>query len=208
MVRVVPGLLVAFFLGVVAHGGELASVATDASKECILRELEPLVQDESGTSFAADFPKLTGDLYKTFDMKEGYQGEELRNPNIKYGFTEQELEDRRLIVKDGKLYTPNGQQLLPGKKYIYVMDASGNIYVDLDMYRGYQGRQHIKHSSFFSGNPVAAAGTMKIINNKLVFATLDNESGHYKPPHEAIEQALMEFEKEESTYLVFAGRPA
>jgi len=71
----------------------------------------------------------------------------------------------------------------PGGRYLFVMDGDGNIYA---------GPNHEvnHHSAFLAGGPVAAAGHIEVDNGRLVGA--DNDSGHYWPPHEFLQQFAQE----------------
>ncbi|XP_049871945.1 uncharacterized protein LOC126370875 [Pectinophora gossypiella] len=87
-----------------------------------------------------------------------------------------------LHVKNGKLYTSKGDLFdtdqadfsHSGQKAIFVMDPSGRIYAS---------NQHpillLHHSSLMAGNPVAAAGELKV--DEGVIRSVSSCSGHYRP---------------------------
>ena len=69
------------------------------------------------------------------------------------------------------------------KTLIWVMDVRGNFYFDQPQ----EGVVH--HSSFFGGRErIACAGTITIKDGQIL--SIDNGSGHYKPPQEFLNQAV------------------
>jgi hypothetical protein len=66
---------------------------------------------------------------------------------------------------------------------IFVMDASGTIYVSFDHQQG-----SFHHSSLLAGAPVAAAGDMTILSGRLL--AISNASGHYRPPPSSLVAVL------------------
>lgn len=70
---------------------------------------------------------------------------------------------------------------------IFVMDESGNIYASLNHEVG-----QFHHSSFLAGGDVAAAGELEVVNGVVRF--VNNQSGHYHPAPESLEQFAMELE--------------
>lgn len=72
--------------------------------------------------------------------------------------------------------------------YIYIMDKEGNFYI------GRQVVNHFHHSSFFGGEPIAAAGQIRVRNGKLTY--IDNQSGHYTPNQELLAQALVSLRRQ------------
>lgn len=105
-----------------------------------------------------------------------------------------ERQKYKIDIKDGKVVGPDGKLLdtsnaipmhpgSPSGRGIYVMDESGNIYVNTEP--GY----NFKHSSFLSGGQVAAAGEITIKDGKLIY--IDPNSGHYLPKNPAwLDQVL------------------
>lgn len=110
--------------------------------------------------------------------------EDDRSLGVNYLMTERERERYRVYASDGRLYDALGIPLdTRNKKAIYVMDRDGNLYVDCEG-SGEVGH----HSSFFAGQPVAAAGQLEAMDG--VIESIDNASGHYQPPREFLEQAV------------------
>jgi hypothetical protein len=66
---------------------------------------------------------------------------------------------------------------------IFVMDEQGNIYASKVHAPG-----EFHHSSFLAGEPVAAAGEIRVTNGALEF--ISDRSGHYQPPPIHLEQAI------------------
>ncbi|MBI3271796.1 MAG: hypothetical protein HYZ53_22585 [Planctomycetes bacterium] len=109
-----------------------------------------------------------------------------------------ELARRRVTVKDGKLLDANGNPLdtqaaetahNPGSgRAIFVVDRHGNLFVELEQKVG-----EFHHSSFLGpGEEVAAAGEIEVVDGKLV--KISNESGHFKPTGEFVDQAVTQLE--------------
>ena len=71
----------------------------------------------------------------------------------------------------------------PVGKYLFVMDGDGRVYAA-------PARAVVHHSAFLAGGPVAAAGLLEVDHGRLTGA--DNDSGHYKPPIEFLDQFLRE----------------
>ncbi len=135
--------------------------------------------------------------------------------NVKY-FSPAELQQRRLVLKDGKLYDvagrpidtmvrdaagrpkvatnadgkpleKNGQSVYEHRTLLYVMDASGEFYVTLD-------EAGLKHSSLLRGAAGAAAGVMQVVDGKL--SLINNLSGHYLPEKSYLEQATTQLRQQ------------
>lgn len=128
-----------------------------------------------------------------------YKGEnDPNNPNryfrpktVDY-LSPEELEERRLFVKDGLLYsvrdglpfdTRSAETLFsPGKgRAIYVMDRDGNLYASM-----FQEVGRFHHSSFLGGKPVAGAGEIEVRDG--VPTLINRKSGHYQPSDEHLSQ--------------------
>lgn len=67
------------------------------------------------------------------------------------------------------------------KEYIFVITMNQELIVT-------EGGDDIRHSSLSHGQPVLAAGALKIEHGKLVY--IDTESGHYQPSPEFLLQAI------------------
>ncbi len=97
---------------------------------------------------------------------------------------EGQREQFRLTVVDGLIYDAAGELFDTSNadsessdsegRAIFVMDSEGNIYASTSHPRG-----EFHHSSFLSGEPVAAAGELFVINGEL--QRLTDSSGHYGP---------------------------
>jgi hypothetical protein len=135
-----------------------------------------------------------------------FRGEnDINNPHRAFGsrvvhyFDPVELEEHRLFVKDGLLYsaedgrpfdTTGGDAHWSGSGFaIFVMDSDGNLYATLDHMPG-----RIHHSSFLAGGPVAGAGEIAVENGELRIAS--RQSGHYRPTLEQHEQVRRELERQ------------
>lgn len=111
---------------------------------------------------------------------------------VKY-LDEDGREERRLFVHDGRLYgvdgrpfdTSTGMSIHGGNdpRAIFVMDEYGNIYAS-----NYHALGEFHHSSLLAGEPVSGAGEMRVVNGRLEF--ISDQSGHYKPPPEYLEQVI------------------
>lgn len=122
-------------------------------------------------------------FYNVKAMEPGMAAMDLQHGVQQWGPVERAA--RRVTVRNGKLYTADGKPLdtstartifdPDGGKAIYVMDPWGDLYVSPE-----HGFGWIHHSSFFAGEPVGAAGQIKVKNGELMY--LDRKSGHYYPP--------------------------
>jgi len=72
------------------------------------------------------------------------------------------------------------------KVYLFIMTGEGAIFM-----ASQNTVNH--HSAFVSGNPVAAAGTIKVELGLITLIT--SESGHYQPPKEFLDQFMDELKK-------------
>lgn len=141
--------------------------------------------------------------YKTTPLLKPYHGESIPN-NPKswvYRFNKngviylsaQERKQLQVRFIDGIAYDQSGKVYstnhIQGGKAKYVMDDEGRFYVALKQIVGY-----FQHSSFLSGEPVAAAGEMKIDASGQL-KLLSDRSNHYKPSIEFTKQAIAELIK-------------
>ena len=69
-------------------------------------------------------------------------------------------------------------------KAIFVIDPEGKLWVTFDQRYG-----RVHHSSLVAGGPVLAAGELLLEAGHLL--SISNESGHYHPPPESIDVALV-----------------
>lgn len=121
------------------------------------------------TAWAVDCRTL---LEPSFQMRHMYVGEK----RVHYIWNENEREARRLTYSNEQIFVgglPDHCQRWLGCSKIFVIDQNGQMYV-----ADYSDIQ-FKHSSFFAGLRVKAAGRLTIKNNRIVY--FDNFSGHYLP---------------------------
>jgi hypothetical protein len=145
--------------------------------------------------------------WHTIELQPKYQGETDKSvakelfgrgaEGVKY-LKPEEREQYRLFVRDGKLYsakdgklfdTSNAETLRGGEQAIFVMDSYGNLYAAPEHVRG-----SFHHSSFLAGQPVSAAGEIKVVNG--VVESVSDRSGHYLPPPGFLDQALSQLASE------------
>ncbi len=106
-------------------------------------------------------------------------------------------EDGLLRNAAGRLFDTSdaGAVQNPGSgRAIFVMDRHGRIYAAKEHSAG-----QFHHSSFLSGQPVAAAGELGVKDGKVHL--ISNQSGHYKPGEKAIEQFMRHLFKREGAQL-------
>jgi hypothetical protein len=98
----------------------------------------------------------------------------------------------QLTIKDGKLYDSSGNLFdtsnatslhATDPRAIYVIDEDGNIYASTSQQYGV-----FHHSSFLSGEDVAGAGELKVVNGQLEMIT--DQSGHYHPTQAMTDQVV------------------
>jgi hypothetical protein len=139
--------------------------------------------------------------YQTFPVTS--MGRHWDQNNSVHHFSEQELEARLLNFRDGLIFLGSNerplsttdplQRLRMGPKHLFadgfwdfIMTADGQIYVTPEGFT-------IKHTSLSLRANAAAAGRIQIINGRV--RKIDNMSGHYFPPAEALAQILFELNK-------------
>jgi hypothetical protein len=134
-------------------------------------------------------------------------GDDLEN-NVPYLKTVEEREPFRVIVKDGLLYQSDESGLLNlidtnQEKEMFVMDESGEIYIDNHQYLPGQKRNH---SMFLAGGAVAAAGNIEIKAGRVI--SVDCSTGHYQIPPGMLSQLRLALtnkgvQTETNQYLTF-----
>ena len=138
-------------------------------------------------------------LYHTYEVGAKYRGEQAGGGalghTIRY-FTDAERAALEVKPCGPKLCDLQGKPLDPevathperGGTMLYVMTGDGRFYGTFD------GKLNVlHHSSINQGKPVASAGEMLLIEGELM--EIDNSSGHYKPPPEALDQAVTQLRK-------------
>jgi hypothetical protein len=90
----------------------------------------------------------------------------------------------KVTVHNGVVWWQYAPLDMGNQSFLYVMDAGGNIF------SGPQSEvEH--HSSFLSGQPVAAAGMWQVAKGSVLF--INGDSGHYQPPGDFSAQFIEEF---------------
>ena len=149
-------------------------------------------------------PQQDSGKLKLLPLLHQYRGEETRG--VRY-FNVQEQARHRVIIRAGRLWTPQGQPLNAQAKRpkvspdhapvpppppaqaralgyaIYVMDKEGTLYVSFE-----SEKDKVHHSSLLAGAPVACAGELLVFQGELLL--INNQSGHYRPPPQALQQAI------------------
>jgi len=108
-------------------------------------------------------------------------------------FSARERKAYQVTVRDGRLYyrgqlldTEHPVEGAPKATYIFVMAKDGTLYAAPNGGTA----QNIHHSSFLSGAPVAAAGTIVVVDG--VVQKITNKSGHYGHRAGKMRQVLTE----------------
>ena len=134
--------------------------------------------------------------YTTYAIGEKYRGEETgstANGHVIRYFTPAEQAAAVIYACGGKLCDRDGKLLDPevathperGGTLMYVMAPDGTLYGTFD------AKLHVvHHSSLLAGQPVACAGDMTVVQGELI--EVDNASGHYKPPAEALDSVVQQ----------------
>jgi hypothetical protein len=94
--------------------------------------------------------------------------------------TDQAVADKKYALYKDLTDTRDAQGSLPA---IWAMDPTGRLFVCSTPQPGI-----FNHSSFLGGGSVICAGEIIIIDGKITF--INNRSGHYKPPDEALINAI------------------
>jgi hypothetical protein len=94
---------------------------------------------------------------------------------------------------EGNLFTAGD-----GDAQLYVMDRYGALYTGANIGGKnkpvYKQNKFVNHSSITSGKEVICAGTITILNGQLTSIT--NNSGHYKPTKENLQECVKVLQKE------------
>lgn len=124
-----------------------------------------------------------------------YKGEEtgrVFGTQVKY-LSDHERAAFKVTIRGGKVYDATGKLFdtrqattafaLNKGRAIFVMDATGAMYVSNEQTRG-----KFHHSSFLRGGAVAAAGDVRIENGQIT--AISRKSGHYRPTEAQLSQAV------------------
>eukprot|EP00250_Pteridium_aquilinum_P012719 c20897_g1_i1 orf=351-1799(-) len=90
-----------------------------------------------------------------------------------------EREDYEVVIEEGKLCYRKSRELVntpEGDKWIFVMSASGRLYV------AQKQKGTFQHSSFLAGGAAKAAG--RLLVNHGILELMEAHSGHYRPTKE------------------------
>jgi hypothetical protein len=134
---------------------------------------------------------------KTKPMRDIFKGEDVPGNTVWPGTTVKYLNDTeraayQLQFKNGRIYDANGKLFdtstaqsahTGGGNAIFVMDAEGNFFASKTQVVG-----EFHHSSLAAGQPVAAAGELRVEQGVLKHIT--DQSGHYRPTTDLTAQAL------------------
>lgn len=150
------------------------------------------------STFACNELFLAPEDMATYPMRSIYVGEQFGkslDPNqldpditpfkIKY-FSETERKQFEVTVQEGPLRYSNGQNVTDG---IFVLNARCELYVYPEIWNKFlPDHVFVRHSSLTQGAPVAAAGQIQLV--KGLVQSVNNQSGHYHPPFEALQSVL------------------
>jgi len=142
-------------------------------------------------------PGIYHDLQPLDGRHVGEERGEVFETKVRY-LNEEERNRYKITIKNGRIYDANDQlvdtsnaSVRPGKtpeRAIFVMDKHGNIYLSTFSKKGV-----FHHSSFLAGQPVAAAGDIRIENGKVT--DVSRTSGHYQPTSNQLRQFTQQLEK-------------
>jgi hypothetical protein len=134
--------------------------------------------------------------YAVTKMKPQYRGEDVEGNRVwgtpvRY-LSQSERRAYEITFQGGKMYDASGAPFDTSDastvfsaegRAIFVMDENGDFYASK-----FQQVGRFHHSSLAGGEPVAAAGEMKVEQGVLIL--ISNKSGHYRPGPTFMEQAL------------------
>jgi len=139
-------------------------------------------------------PPADARYQKTVPMLSAYAGEEtgrVFGHKVMY-LDETQRQAFKATVRDGLLCAADGspfdsrQATTSGEvtgRAIYVMDHDGNLFLS-----NKAGIADFQHTSFLAGQPVAAAGDIRVENG--VIKEISRSSGHYRPSEELLDQVV------------------
>jgi len=145
----------------------------------------------------------SGDRYPTVEIRHRKLGWD-KSHHVEY-FDADQREARRVVIRDGKVYKPDGT-LYPDTKSShknqgnYVMDRAGNFYL-FDEW----ATPSVRHSSIFAGGPVAGAGNIQIAGGRITY--IDGESGHYPTGRKQFANVLNELSQHGVDVAAVHARP-
>lgn len=129
---------------------------------------------------------------KAMSMKYDYIGEQF-GQSIHFGevqipyFTITERQERQITFRNGFAYWPGGQMVNRVRKAEFIIGLDGQFYMTK---RSDEKREpRVRHSSFFQGEPVLAAGQITFDSAARV-QMINRRSGHYKPSPADLDRVL------------------
>ena len=143
-------------------------------------------------------PKLnqeSGPIYPTFELIETYVGEDkgdskaFGKKQVKY-LNLDEREKYRVFISENTFVNQAGIAICPDEpcEGVMVMDHESKIYFSTQ-----HTDREFHHSSLVSGGPVTFAGEAFFNGGNLT--QVNNISGHYKPPMQAVLNLILELER-------------
>jgi hypothetical protein len=148
---------------------------------------------------APAIPSAAPAVYTTYPLGAKYLGEHegksASGHTVRY-FNAEERIAHTLHACGGKLCDPQGKPLDPevathpkrSGTLLYAMTGDGTLLGSFD------AELHVvHHSTLNAGGPVACAGEMMLIEGEVM--EIDNTSGHYTPPAEALDQVVTQLRK-------------
>jgi hypothetical protein len=162
----------------------------NSAMEARMRFMSPATVFGVSSSEAAKF----SDLQPMNPRFKGEERGEVFGTSVKY-LNMQDRAGFKVTIRDGKVFDADGKPFETRQastafevnkgRAIFVMDAQGSIYISNEQTRG-----KFHHSSFLAGQPVAAAGDIRIENG--VITAISRKSGHYRPTLEQLNQVVQQ----------------
>ncbi len=134
-------------------------------------------------------------MFARIKMKATYWEEALNELDSSEHYLSDEEREHYAFKHTDRFYRDSQENVLHGA-YMYVLLPNDRLY-GLEL--GSSGK--FFHSYLSSGSPVKAAGVIYCLNGRII--TVSNESGHYKPTYDEMLPALLSFQTQSPTPLVF-----
>lgn len=159
--------------------------AIDAELSAVARGLAgPTVRLTDGLTEFPLLPQYVGETLpgalNWFDRLKAIDARNADGQKIVYSTNDQQKAGT-MAVKDGALAFPDGQLLMPGQNYMYVVTTDGRMIV------GQQVSGVVHHSSLSQGNPILMGGILSV-DAKGRLNSINNFSGHFRPSAKAFEK--------------------
>lgn len=162
----------------------------NSAMEARMRFMSPATVFGASSLEAAKFSDLQ-------PMKPKFKGEEsgkVFGTSVKY-LNKEERARLKVTIRGGKVFDADGKPFetrqastafkVDKGRAIFVMDAQGSIYISNEQTKG-----KFHHTSFFAGQPVAAAGDIRIEDG--IITAISRKSGHYHPTPEQLNQVVQQ----------------